>query len=343
MKCTGIFTLFLMFISCINCAGQNKTDLPTDTINSQTKGAITLHGPTTSVRTIKQDSNGNIWLASNEGIIRYDGKSFTNITGNLFPDRFFSVLEDSKGNFWFGNYGSGVYYYDGKSIQHFTTKEGLANNLVMSICEDEADVIWFGTGGGLSRYDGKSFRNYNMKGDTVIENRTGNTTPNFTNGNSAGRAFPILEDKSGRLWFGTNENTFIYDGRTFKVFRDNEGNPIKNVWSIIEDKKGNIWLSGDSGLWRYDGSAFTNFTRKLVRYVYEDKKGNIWINAFNDKGMFAFSRYDKESLSQKKPALTEIKQSRNLFGILEVNDGSIWFGAFDGVYRYDGNTIRDFK
>ena len=91
--------------------------------------------------------------------------------------------------------------------------------------------IWFGTGGGLSRYDGKSFRNYMMKGDTVIENRTGNSSPNFTNG--YGRAFPIIEDKSGRLWFGTNGNTFIYDGRTFAIFRNNEGKAFKNVWSII--------------------------------------------------------------------------------------------------------------
>lgn len=341
IKYTGIFTLFLMFIFCNYCVGQNKTDLSTDTIKPETKGIITLHGPTTSVRTIRQDRQGNIWLASNEGIIRYDGKSFTNITGNLYPDRFFSVLEDRKGNFWFGNYGSGVYYYDGKSLKHFTTREGLVNNWVIHIYEDKNGNTWFGTNGGASRYDGKSFRNYMMKGDTVIENRKENSSPDFTSGSSA--AFPIIEDKSGRLWFGTNGNTFIYDGRTFKVFRDNEGNAFKNVWSIIEDKKGNIWLGGDGGLWRYDGSTFTNFTKNRVRYVYEDKKGNIWTNGSNDKGIFAFSRYDKKSLSDKKPVITEIKQSLNLFGILEVNDGSIWFGAFDGVYRYDGNTIKDFK
>jgi len=85
MKYTGIFTLFLMFIFCNYCLGKNKTDLPTETIKSETKGVITLQGPTTSVRTIKQDRKGNIWLASNEGIIRYDGKSFTNITGDLYP------------------------------------------------------------------------------------------------------------------------------------------------------------------------------------------------------------------------------------------------------------------
>ena len=341
MKHTGIFTLFLMFIFCNYCAGQNKTGLPTDTIKSGSKGVITLHGPTTSVRTIRQDRKGNIWLASNEGIIRYDGKAFTNITGKVTSDRFFSVLEDRKGNFWFGNYGSGVYYYDGKSLQNFTTREGLINNGICSIYEDKSGNIWFGANGGASRYDGKSFRNFMMKGDSVIEDRTGKSFPNFTSGSNA--VNPIIEDKSGRFWFGTNGNTFIYDGRTFTVLRDNEGNPFNNVWSILEDKKGNIWLGGNDGLWRYDGSKFTNFTGNSIRYVYEDKKGNIWTSGINDKGIFAFSRYDKKSLSDKKPTRTEIKQSLNLFGILEANDGSIWFGAFDGVYRYDGTTITDFK
>jgi hypothetical protein len=153
-KYTGIFALFLMFIFCSDCVGQNKTAPPTDTIKSESKGVITSYGPTTSVRTIKQDRVGNIWVASNEGIIRYDGKSFTK---------------------W----------------QHV-----------------------------------------------------------------------------------------YYDGKTFTVLRDNEGNALTDVWSIIEDKKGN-------------------------------------------KGIFVFSRYDEESLSDRKPTVTEIAQSLNLFGILEANDGGI--------------------
>jgi ligand-binding sensor domain-containing protein len=44
------------------------------------------------------------------------------------------------------------------------------------------------------------------------------------------------------------------------------------------------------------------------------------------------------------PTVTEIMSGPPTFlGLLEANDGSIWFGAFDGVYRYDGNTITDFK
>lgn len=171
---TLLFGLLLFGCNHTNafCQKQNQTNIPQDTIRPGTKELISLHGPTTSVRTIKQDRKGNIWLASNEGIIRYDGKSFTNITGNLFPNRFFSVLEDRKGNCWFGNYGSGVYYYDGKRLQHFTTGEGLISNWINYVYEDKAGNIWFGTDRGASRYDRKSFRNYTMNADTVIEGKT---------------------------------------------------------------------------------------------------------------------------------------------------------------------------
>ena len=320
-KYVKLFALFFMIVFCSFCNAQNKTELPTGNTKYEIKEVITSHGPNTSVRTIKQDRKGNIWLASNEGIIRYDGKSFTNITGNMSSDRFFSVVEDRKGNFWLGNHGSGVYYYDGKSLQHFTTRQGLADNEVICICEDRTGTIWFGTGSGVSRYDGKSFRNFTTK-DGLPDNWINS----------------IIEDKTGKLWFGTRGNACIYNGKTFTIFTAN-GKTFSNVWSIIEDKNGNIWLGGAAGLSRYDGSTSTTFSGKFVSYVYEDKKGNIWTSGTSDNGNgFGLSRYD-----QKSRTVTEIAQSRNLFGILEVIDGSIWFGAFDGVYCYDGTTITDFK
>jgi streptogramin lyase len=313
MKQVTLSALFLLFIFCTSSKGQTKTGLPT--------AVITSHGPKTSVRIIRLDRKGNIWLASNEGIIRYDGRSFINITGELNSGRFLALLEDRKGNLWFGTYSSGVYYYDGKSLQHFTAKEGLVSDQVNTIYEDKAGNIWFGGNGGVSHYDGQSFRNFKTEAGLDV--------------------MTIFEDQTGRFWFGTRGNTFVYDGKTFAVSTFN-GNSFTDVWSIIEDSKGNTWLGGGDGLWRYDGNEFRNFTENPVRYVYEDKKGNIWTSGFNNNRKFAISRYDERSLSNKKPGVTEIAQSLNLFGILEVNDGSIWFGAFDGVYRYDGNTIKNF-
>jgi streptogramin lyase len=105
-----------MIVFCGFCNAQNKTELPTGNTRSETKNVTTANGPNNISRNIIQDRKGNIWIASWEGIFRYDaqGKSFTNITSQISSARFFSVLEDRKGNLWFGSIGSGVYYYDAR-------------------------------------------------------------------------------------------------------------------------------------------------------------------------------------------------------------------------------------
>jgi ligand-binding sensor domain-containing protein len=324
-----LYALCLVPVSYNFCRGQNKTHLSKENTRYVTKDTVTSYGPNRITRDIIQDRKGNIWIAAFDGVFRYDGKSFTNITSKVSSAPFFSVLEDSKGNLWFGSIGSGVFLYDGKSFKNFTARDGLAGNEATCIYEDKTGNIWCGT----SRYDGKSFRNYRMNGGV----------------NS------IIEDKTGKLWFATRGNTFVYDGKTFTVFT-HDGKPFTNVRSIIEDKKGNIWLGGIDGLWRYDGKIFTNFTRDFVGYIYEDKKGNIWTGSerrlawastlYDGKPLdgWVLSRYDGKSLSNKKPTVAEIKPKAGMIcGILEANDGSIWFGGSDGVYRYDGKTITNFK
>jgi ligand-binding sensor domain-containing protein len=335
MKYTLIPVSVFIFVLCNSVEGQTKTNLPSDTVKSQSKFVTSQHGPGSMVRAIMQDRDGNIWLASPEGIIRYDGKTFTNITSKQVSARFFSVLEDRKENYWFASIGAGVFYYDGELIQNFTTKDGLASNQVTFIYEDKKGNTWFGTGGGASRYDGKLFRNFKMN----EQSQDSNVWAKYDNDVNS-----IIEDKKGKFWFGTRGKAFTYDGKTFSVLT-NDRKPFRNVRRIIEDKKGNIWLGGSDGLWRYDGNTFTNFTQHFVGYVYEDRKGNIWTTSqINIENRWVLSRYDESTLSSKNPTVTEIKsQPGMLLNILEANDGSIWFGSGGGVYRYDGNTITDFK
>lgn len=345
-----VYTFLLLSAFSTYC-GQNQTEVKKNIINSQTTDPITSRVPNSMVRNIKQARNGDILIASYNGVFRYDarlpdgqGKSFTNITSTIKSPSFWDVLEDRKGNLWFASKDSGVYYYNarlpdgqGKSLptgqagfQHFTTKDGLASNMVLSIYEDKTGNIWF----GASRYDGKSFRNFTTK-----------------DGFPSNSIRLLLEDKTGKLWFGAQgENMFVYDGKTFTVLKNKDGKAFKNVWSIIEDKKGSIWFGDVDGLWRYDGSTYTRVSQKGAYAIIEDKKGNIWTT-----GGAVLSRYDAKSLYNKKPIVTDITFSAGsaLLGILEANDGSIWFGSVGskrGVYRYDarlpdgqGKTITDFK
>lgn len=353
-KHAHVYLLFLMVVFNTSCKGQIKTPLPTDSGSTRAIQLVTPNGPNRITRNVIQDRKGDIWMATWAGVLRYDGKSFTNVTGEVSSARFFSVLQDSKGNFWLGSIGSGVYYYDGKSFKNFTIKEGLSGKGVTCIYEDRAGNIWFGTEGGASRYDGKSFKNYMINGDTMDEDYPGKPFAN----RSAYEVNSIVEDKTGRFWLATRGNTYIYDGKTFTTFT-NDSKPFKNVRSVIEDKKGNIWLGGKDGLWRYNGRTFTNFTRKFVGHVMEDKKGNIWTSSesvnslawilshYNAKPfsnqIWALSRYNGKTLSDRKPTVNEVAYKGMVFGILEATDGSIWFGATDGIYRYDGKTITNFR
>ncbi|MBK9737043.1 MAG: histidine kinase [Saprospiraceae bacterium] len=364
--------LLLIFIFCASCKEQNQTNVPQDNIKSsraanysesQLKEADTSRVPMSMVRNVKKARNGDILIASYLGVFRYDaclpdgqGTSFTNISSEISSPRFSSfwdVLEDRKGNLWFGTKDSGVYLLPSgqTTFQHFTTKEGLSSNMALHIYEDKTGNIWFGS----SRYDGKSFRNFTTK-----------------DGFPSNSIRLLLEDKTGKLWFGAQgEDMFVYDarlngevgqGKTFTVLKNKDGKAFNNVWSIIEDKKGNIWFGatiiedqrGDTsfvshGLWRYDGSTFTKVSQKGAYAIIEDKNGNIWTTGADEPPrmgqVWSLSRYDQKSLYNKEPTVTEIKSSgeQAFLGLLEANDGSIWFGSGSGVYRYDGKTITDFK
>ncbi|WP_316792602.1 two-component regulator propeller domain-containing protein [Pedobacter frigoris] len=349
MKHIHVYALLLMSVFLISC-GQNKTGLPQANIKSE----INDIGPNIMVRNLKKGRNGAILIAGPNNssfgdVFRYDGKSFTNLTNKIGPHRFWDVLEDRRGNMWFATTDSGVYYYNNsaplgagvKSIQHFTTKEGLANNRVMSVYEDKAGMIWFGTGSGISRFDGKSFQNFTIPNAPRV----------YNDGKWNNDVNTVVEDKTGKLWVGTRGAAFVYDGKKFTALTHN-GEPFIDVWSIIEDKKGNIWLSGfngfkvsqTGGLWRYDGSTFTKVSERGANTIVEDKKGNIWttgsVNPANPT-VQALSRYAANSLDGK-PMVTELKSGKAFYGLLEANDGSIWFGDATGVYRYDGKTITDF-
>lgn len=354
MKYVSLYAFLVITIFYNGSKAQGKADSSKETSKAENKAVITAYGPKTITRNIIQDGKGNIWIAAFDGIFRYNGKSFTNVTSNVSSARFFSLLEDRKGVLWFGSIGAGVFQYDGQSFQNFTIQDGLLNNDVGSIYEDKKGNIWFGVFGGASRYDGKSFRNYIINGDSIDEDRTGKTfsvRPPY-------EVTSILEDKTGKLWLATRSNTFIYDGKTFTVFKKSDGQPFSNVRTLIEDRKGAIWLAGNDGLWRYDGHTFTNFIGAFTGYVYQDRKGAIWTSSDSDKrGTFGLglqsmssqkgwqlSRFTENALSTNVPAPTIIRANEGmLFGILEAHDGSIWFGSLDGVHRYDGKSIMDFN
>ena len=294
---------------------------------TENKDIIMPEGPKSITRNILEDKQGNIWLATWNGVLGYDGKEYTNYTNkdSLRRHRVFSLLEDKSGNIWFGTIGAGLFLYNGVSFKNLTSKDGLVNDQVQCLYEDNSGKIWVGTTAGISVYDQETFTNY--------------TTEQGLSDNDVNS---IIQDKKGRYWIGTRGEACIYDGNNFtKIYRDSN-KIFSNVRSIIKDKNQNIWLGGNNGLWKYKDDKYDQISSSFTGYIYEDQRGNIWTSSEASVGpsMWKLSKYPYDKTNRNLGAPVDMLEQENMFfGITEDTKGTIWLGTLNGVLRYNGKEF----
>ena len=213
-----------------------------------------------------------------------------------------------------------------ENFSSFGKLQGLKGSVIRCLLRDKSGNLWFGTDGGVSKYDGKSFTHFTEK-----------------EGLSNNVVWSMLEDKKGNLWFGTFSGLSKYDGKSFTHFTENEGLSNDGVCSMVEDKGGNLWFgTAGSGVSKYDGKSFTHFTVKeglsnnYVSSVLEDKSGNLWFGT-NGGGV---SKYDGKYFTRftEKEGLG----SNFVSSILEDRNGNIWLGTYGGVSEFDGKSFTQF-
>ena len=224
--------------------------------------SFTAEGDHRDIWDLLEDRHGRFWIATMDGVFRYDGTSFSpfplpvNAAEGSFeftPKMVYHILEDQDGALWFGTDGAGAVKYDGTNMVVYTAQaDGLSSDRICTILQDRRGDYWFGTsGGGVSRYDGDVFTTH-LKSETFSEH-TG-----------WGRYMAIHEDRAGHVWFGVSSaggGVYRYDGEGFEFFSKDQGLGDGGVPSIREDRKGNLWLGTTSGVFRFDGKRFVNFTK----------------------------------------------------------------------------------
>jgi ligand-binding sensor domain-containing protein len=337
-----LFAFVFGILGLVSCE-QNTPAGIVDYGNLLRQDTVSSYVPKSMVRNVKLDRKGNVLVASYDAVFSYDGKVFRKLTSEIGAPSFWDVLEDRKGNLWLGSKDSGVYCYNGSGWVHYTRGNGLANNGVFKIYEDRAGNIWFGTHSGASRFDGKGFRHFNAK--------DGFTDEGVSN---------ILEDKGGKIWFGTRGSAYIYDGVSFRVCKNKDGQDLHNVWALAEDNLGNVWLGGSilekrngdtlflsPGIWRYDGTAFEKVAKRGATALLFDRNGNMWATGpdkFIGLSKWSLSMFAADSLfSEELSAGNVFAVEAMLCNLLEDKAGNIWFGSSNGVYRYDGVGVTNFK
>ncbi|MES2592516.1 MAG: two-component regulator propeller domain-containing protein [Bacteroidota bacterium] len=218
-------------------------------------------------------------------------------------------------------------------LKNYNSEQDLAFCNITCGISDKRGNLWFGTsGGGVSRYDGKTIINYGT-----------------TQGLAGNLIESIIEDKNGNIWFGTNGGGVSkYDGRYFTNYTVIQGLAGNTVNCITEDKAGNLWFCTEKGVSKYNpikkneanGTYFTNYTttdglvNNSVTCSIESSQGDLWFGTLN-----GVSRYNGQSFINY--STTEGLAWNNVTCIVQDNSGDIWFGTSGGgVSRYN-ETIQD--
>lgn len=306
-----IYSLLLVLTFLTSCNGQTKTLPQTDNISE-----------------LKAPSIGHTKLSKTQGSNEYS----TIDCG----------VQDKQGNIWFGTTGEGVYKYNGKLFTQFTMKDGLSSNRVWSILEDKTGCIWFGTSNGICRTDGNKIISVAISfyiRPVITDNSY------YTEWSTKNTVWSMMQDKNEKIWFGTGDGVYCYDGFTFTrlLANDNVLNKdslkLKLVSDILEDKNGNIWFAsgmppGNEGFCRYDGKIIERFKPKnegWIRNVVESKNGNLLLATRH----FGVWTYDGKSFNDYIQPKDLIRPSLNY--ILEDKAGNLWVASDYG--KNMGDTL----
>jgi len=276
-----------------------------------------------------------------------------------------TILEDSKGNIWFGSNDAGICRYDGKTLLNYTDKEGLPGIRFRGMIEDSIGNIWFGTDRGVCKYDGKNFILYsggifnNIWSSLVTRNgdlwfgtgngaivKRGDIWIKYTEdqGLTGNLVTSMAEDNEGNIWFGTNGGGISkFDGLTFTNFKKNDGLNSNGILSCIKDKDGNLWFGTDRGVCKYNGTSFLRYTTaqglsgNVITTIAEDDYGNLWFGT-EKNGINLFDGNTITHITQK-----EGLSSDEIRWITKDNTNNIWIGTrFGGLIKFRGGSFTYF-
>ena len=328
----------------------NLTASANDLNNIEFQHISTEHGLSQkTVLAIHQDNNGFLWLGTQEGLNRYDGRKLkifrhsNNDKSSISHDFIRDIVEDKLGNLWVATRGGiSRYIQKDESFESIILNENLTPN---TIFVDDLGEIWVGTdGGGLYNIDlleGK----YQAKPFNAISELE----------NSDVRA--ILQDSRDRLWVGTDRNgLFLVNQNTKQHFLHNSEHEKSishnRIKAIMEDHKGQIWVGTKGGglnrfnelskafeHFKHDKNNYASLGNDRVNKIFEDNNQRLWIATDNGLSIYQPEKNNFIRI-QHNPSHSSSLNNDRVLTIFQDNSELVWFGTQSGLNQWNPITAE---
>ena len=272
--------------------------------------------PVNSIRAIAQTPDGFIWLATEEGLVRFDGNSFFTFDPSNTPNfadkdvQSLHIFRDSS--MVVGFYHGDILSYKKLQFNRLFDRELNWIRCILSLADDPGKGLWFGTDGiglGHLAFDGKM---------TFITDKNG--LPNNV-------VQTLLSDRDSSLWIGTRFGLCHLKNGTVKVYSTRDGLSHNDIRSLCFDANGNLWIGTNGGginifsegkFSRYEASGKT--ISQNIFMLFRDSEGGTWIGT--NSGLYLM----------REGRISGITSSEGLSGniissIFEDREHTIWVGT----------------
>jgi signal transduction histidine kinase/ligand-binding sensor domain-containing protein/DNA-binding response OmpR family regulator len=226
--------------------------------------------PSAGITKALQSRDGYLWLATFDGLVRFDGHKFEVFDSERVPvlgsNRAIEMVEDRDGTLWILSepgyvvrYSGGVFTSCPPPLQGRASCDSRQPGApyYTKLYQDPTGTVWLGGPAGVFRVE---------RGDAVA-------VPGLR---TEGNIYSILPDRSGRLWVGTARSLWVgKDGRFRRV--ELPADRFDNIYpSLAEDSRGEVWVGTSRGAGRVRDGVFTPEI-KGWSFVEQDSRGGVWI------------------------------------------------------------------
>jgi signal transduction histidine kinase/ligand-binding sensor domain-containing protein len=326
--------------------------------------------PAGNIHSLEQGAEGDLWLGTETGLVRFDGTRFVPFEnlgrGRRLPSGAVeTILRGRDDSLWVGLTGRpSVARIRSGAVTLFGEADGLPSGQVTSLFEDRTGAIWAGSIDGLFRFDGRRWSRVALPADAEgpvlavredTEGRLWAASPRaIVRRTSPNSGFEVVErlavasnrwqslsvDRRGRMWRSDFEHGFT---QVDAASSESAGRTSGRVWGLklLHDTHDVLWVATRGrGLWRVDDpegrrpptmlTADDGLVHDAVQAVFEDRDGNIWLGT-------------PAGLQRLSPKRVAPLKDLGVVRVLEaMPDGSVWVGTSNGLSRVSSTGRRAF-
>lgn len=291
-------------------------------INSYTHDEWTTDDglPQNTILTVLQSTSGYVWLGTYEGLVRYNGTSFSvydsRNTDVLTNHAIISLLETPDSALWIGT-RSGLFVLRGQEITIPVFAERTRGRFIRALAAGPGTELWIGTEDGLLLVHNDNVKEYRLADGLISETITALTT-----------------DRDGSVWIGTPNGLIRLSNGQFFTYGLREGLPSLYIRSLVTDQNQTVWVGTSNGLVRVIGQKIEkapeglNPENTVISALMSDRENGLWIGT--DEGV---NRFYQGKLSSFTTA--DGLSSNRVRSLFQDREGTVWVGTNVGL-----NTLR---